>query len=116
MSNCWNITRHSRDYLRSLPEQRRRDAITQTVRSFEGQIIQAANFGKTSHLVDLKQYDKMRKSGVSCNPPPYIPSNEDLLEGFKIMFPDCRVEYAETWEDVRPGVREQKKGILIDWS
>jgi hypothetical protein len=46
----------------------------------------------------------------------YTPTPEDFIEGFKSMFPGCRVEYTDTWEETRPGVREQKRFILIDWS
>jgi hypothetical protein len=68
------------------------------------------------HIVDLREFNRLRTNGVRCHPSPYIPTDEDLVEGFKATFPDCRVEYTEMWEDVRAGVREQKKGILVDWS
>ena len=113
----WHDTNtYSREYLRDLPEKRRRDAISQAVSNLQSQVIQAATAGKVFHLVDLKQFAHMRTSGVHYHPPPYIPTDQDLVEGFKNKFPDCKVEYTEMWEDVRPGVREQKKGILIDWS
>jgi hypothetical protein len=54
------------------------------------------------------------QSGVAYSG--YTPTPEDFIEGFKSMFPGCRVEYTDTWEETRPGVREQKKFILIDWS
>ncbi len=108
-------TTFSREYLRDLPEKRRRDAIEQAVQGLHNQVIQAATFGKMFHIVDIGHLAKMR-GGFKCHPPPYIPTNDDLVEGFKAKFPDCRVEYTEMWEDVRPGVREQKSGILVDWS
>lgn len=43
-------------------------------------------------------------------------TNEELVEGLKEKFPGTRIEYQETWVDVRAGVKEQNKGILIDWS
>ncbi len=107
---------YSRAYLRDLPAKRRRDAIANTVSHMQGDIIQSATSGKAFHIVDLTKYEKMCNSGVRCHPPPYIPTTDDLIEGFRNKFPDCRVEYTETWEDVRPGVREYRKGILIDWS
>ena len=43
-------------------------------------------------------------------------TNEELVEALKEKFPDTKIEYQETWIETRPGVKEQKKGILIDWS
>lgn len=106
----------SRDYLRTLPEKRRRDAIEQAVQGLYSQVIQAATSGKMFHIIDIGHIEKMRTVRPHCHPPPYIPTNDELVEGFKAKFPDCHVEYAEIWEDVRPGVREQKSGILVDWS
>jgi hypothetical protein len=40
----------------------------------------------------------------------------DILEGLKAKFPGCDVELHEEWVDVRPGVREHRSGIRIDWS
>ncbi len=107
---------YSRDYLRDLPAKRRRDAITNAVNHLQGQVIEAATYGKAFYVVDLTHYEKMRNGGACQHPSMYIPTNDDLIEGFANRFPDCRVEYTEIWEDVRPGVRQQRKGILIDWS
>jgi hypothetical protein len=109
-------TVYTRDYLRDLPAKRRREAIAAAVTSLQSKVVEAATCGKTFHLVDLTQYDKMRNGAASQHPPPYIPTNDDLIEGFRNKFPGCRVEYTETWEDVCPGLRQHKKGILIDWS
>lgn len=43
-------------------------------------------------------------------------TNEELIEVLKEKFPDTTVEYQETWVETRPGVKEERKGILIDWS
>ena len=106
----------SRNYLRDLPEKRRRDAIEQAVQGLHNQVIHAATYGKMFHVVDIGHIVKCRSINYRDQSQPYIPTNDDLVEGFKAKFPDCRVEYAEMWEDVRPGVREQKIGILVDWS
>jgi hypothetical protein len=106
-------TTYSREYLLDLPAKRRRDAISSTVFHMQSGVIEAAKLGNTSHLIQL---DASRNPIARSYPPPYIPTADDLIEGFRNKFPDCRVEYAEIWEEVRPGVRQQKKGILIDWS
>jgi hypothetical protein len=116
MSYCHTDITYTRKYLRDLPDKRRRDAISQAVANLRDRVIEAANAGKVFHLVNIQQFAIWRNSKPSCYPPPYIPTDEDLVEGFKNTFPDCKVEYTEMWEDIRPGVREQKKGILVDWS
>lgn len=109
---------YTRAQLQDLPEKRRRDAIRNAMPALRQQVIAAATEGTTFHIVDISQFTKFQNGGfkVHSHPKPYIPTVEDLVEGVKATFPDCRVEYTEMWEDVRPGVREQKKGILVDWS
>ncbi len=108
------------DYLQSLPAKQRRDAIRSAVDNLCQPVLAAATSGKAFHLVNVSQYvrDPSKRNGPAVNsyPPPYIVTIDDLLEGFRDKFPGCKVEYTETWEDVRPGVREQRSGILIDWS
>lgn len=106
----------TRAQLQYLPEKRRRDAICNSMGVLSNQVIQAATSGKMFHIVDLCDFNRLRTNGVRCHPPQYIPTDEDLVEGFKATFPDCKVEYTETWEDTQPGLRKQKKGILVDWS
>ena len=50
-----------------------------------------------------------------AQPAPEGPS-EELLAALKEKFPDCAVSFQEDWIETRQGVRELKKGILIDWS
>jgi hypothetical protein len=44
------------------------------------------------------------------------PPSDELLAGLKEKFPDCGVSFQEDWVETRQGVKELKKGILIDWS
>ena len=107
---------YSREYLRDLPAKRRREAISNAVINLQSEVIQSATCGNSFYIVDLSHFENTRNKGVRSYPPSYIPTKDDLIEGFRNKFPDCKVEYTEMWEDVRPGVRQQKKGILIDWS
>jgi hypothetical protein len=43
------------------------------------------------------------------------PPSDELLTGLKEKFPDCAVSFPEDWVETRQGVKELKKGILIDW-
>ena len=105
----------SREYLQGLPEKRRLDSIKNLVDQYVVAITREAELGKTSYLVNYIANDP-HKGCAKTYPPPYIPTLEDMIEGFMIKFPGCKVGYTETWQETRPGVKEQKKGILIDWS
>ncbi len=110
---------YTREYLQSLPAKHRLEQIHQAVNGLYRQVIDAATRGNAFHMIDVKQYtpEYRKQNGVHCHPPPaYLVTVDDLVEGFKERFPGCYVEYVVTWEDVRPGVREQKSGILVKWS
>ena len=106
---------HSRASLQAAPAERRLDAIRVFIEGANtGHLVKnAASLGKTSYLVALP---KPSASGVHTHPPPYIVTPADILEGLKAKFPGCDVELHEEWVDVRPGVREHRSGIRIDWS
>ncbi len=80
-------------------------------------VLKSANEGKTSHLVEgvkvtVVRLSPFRPGGI---PPPYQITS-DSVSLFQRIFPDCTVTYVEDWFDTKPGVKEFKKGILIDWS
>lgn len=105
-------TTFSRAELQAVPAKRRADAIQSYVGGMWNEVYNSAAAGKTSHFHVLKL---SRPMGTSY-PPPYLVTAEDVLEGLKAKFPDCTVEAVDEWADVRPGVREQRTGIRIDWS
>ena len=102
----------SRAQLHDLPAKRRRQAIVNYCDQLYGPVYQAASEGKTSYLHTLNT----RETGIRYSPTQYIPTPEDILEGLKLKFPDCAISLFDDWVDVRPGVRERRGGILIDWS
>ena len=99
---------HSRASLQAAPAERRLAAIRHFIddnHNKTGIAVQnAAALGKTSYLFALSI------------PPHFTLTSADILEGLKAKFPGCDVELHEEWVDVRPGVREHRSGILIDWS
>jgi hypothetical protein len=101
----------SRAQLQDLPAKRRRQAIVNYCDGLYHPVHEAATLGKTSYL-----HTPNNRGTANCHPPPYIPTPEDILEGLKLKFPDCTVTLFNDWVDVRPGVREQRTGYLIDWS
>ena len=106
-------TTFSRAQLQAIPATRRLEAITRYVDFHLGVVVQtAAAAGKTSYLFVVPK----ARACVATTPPPYQLTADDLLEGIRAKFPDCDVDFDEEWVDVRPGVREHRSGIKIDWS
>lgn len=64
----------------------------------------------------MQAYRRAQKGGVYENLVPPEDRSEELLNGLKEKFPDCSVSFQEDWIETRQGVKELKKGILIDWS
>ena len=54
---------------------------------------------------------KVQESQVQAETP-----SEELLAGLREKFPGCTVSVQEDWVETRQGVKELKKGIMIDWS
>jgi hypothetical protein len=104
----------SREFLQNeqtrFKELLRIQSVTQHVNQHSGMVVGAARDGKTQYTVE------MSSSGVRCGN--YVPTVDDLLEGYRLKFPDCRVEYGETWEPLprNPNQMVKKSGIIIDWS
>ena len=104
---------YSREHLQSLYRKSCLQVVKQKVERMGNEVVRAASQGnKTSHAIAISKEHTM----VASYPGEYIPTNEDLVDGFKQMFPGCSVTLKDDWVDVRPGVREQKTVIVVDWS
>jgi hypothetical protein len=124
----------TREYLQNLPIQRRKEFVNQQCEEYRRRIIDIAARGNTNCLIsvsstnaqgsqvlttkkshnhlDVGAHIGLRIAGQITDPP----STEEIIEYLKEKFPDCKVSYEEQWQDVAPGRRELKKGILVDWS
>ena len=103
----------SRAELQAIPAKRRLDAIRSYIDHHVHQNVQlAAALGKTSYLFVIPKSTNMGQS----HPPAYVVTPDDIVEGLKAKFPGCDVEFNEEWVETRPGVREHRSGIKIDWS
>jgi hypothetical protein len=106
-------TTFSREYLQQLPAETRKTELQALLhKSTSNAVIALARNGITRYLWSAPFQTDMMKRSL----PLAIFTKEELIEGLKEMYPGTRIEYQETWVDARPGVKEQKKGIFIDWS
>jgi hypothetical protein len=105
----------SRADLQAVPAKRRLEAIQGYVENYQiyQSVYNAAATGKTSYLHVIPTD---RSTMGRTYPPAYEVTPDDIVEGFRVKFPDCKVDFSEEWVDVRRGVREQRNGIKIDWS
>ena len=102
----------SREYLQSVPEQRKQEQIDGIVSQFSNYLINAAAQGKTSYM-----YVRPTNSGsAGCWPPPPSLTDAELIAGFFTRFPGCKIYNEEEWVENGPTTRILKKGIVIDWS
>ena len=84
--------------------------VTQQVRQ---SVINAAGQGKTSYL-----WTRQEREFRAALPNQSILEISDamFIEAIQEQFPGTTVEAREEWVETRPGVKEHKKGIFIDWS
>lgn len=100
----------SRADLRALPAKRRLEAIQLFIDHHLGVSVRsAAADGKTNYLFEIPKKTTYRSAAYQVTP-------EDIVEGLKVKYPGCDVEFSEEWVETRPGVREHRSGIKIDWS
>lgn len=101
----------SRDFLQSLPEQRKQEQIDKIIDSFIQNMLEIASSGeKTFHWT--RNY--LPPSGLVAYSSNL--TDAEIIAGFFTRFPGCKIYYEETWVETQPNTRNLKKGIVIDWS
>lgn len=101
----------SRADLQAIPAKLRLETIRRYIDNHLGQNVQHASaLGQTSYLFVIPPPERMRHANE------YVVTPNDIVEGLKVKYPGCDVEFSEEWVETRPGVREQRSGIRIDWS
>ncbi len=109
------VNTYSRADLQQMQEKFRKDNLINFIEyHVVNNICNAAREGKTQYFWT----NPIPKNHIGGYPnQTHIPfTNEELIAILKEKFPDTTVEYQETWVETRPGVKEEKKGIRIDWS
>lgn len=105
----------SRNELRSLPVKHQKEQILEFItKVIQPGVLACAKQGKTQCLWEPPPV-RHHLGGYGFPPlPPF--TTEELIAALQEKFPDSTVKYQETWVETRPGVKEEQKGILIDWS
>jgi len=92
-----SVQTYSREYLQSVPQQKKKEQIDKIVQEIIGDIHIAAAVGGTT-------YRYVRESSELTEP--------EIVAGFFERFPGCKVYYEEAVDHTK----RLKKSIVIDWS
>lgn len=109
------IYTYSRTDLQGMKAKHHKEMISQYIEyNITNYILNKAKEGKTQYFWT----DPVPRNHIGGHPnQAHAPfTNEEIIEALKEKFPDTTVEYQETWIETRPGVKEERKGIVIDWS
>jgi hypothetical protein len=109
-----NIETFSRAYLQGVPEQKKQELLYSIIINFHGSLIQTAQTGKTSYMVEQSVLNGYNNNNI--NPPLPKFTYDELIVAIKKKYPDCKVTYESTWVDTGINNRTRKEGIVIDWS
>lgn len=105
----------SRTDLQALPKKFHDNAIRTYVEDLARIIMESAMNGKTSHTIQIASSGQYSNQYLSdCRG--HSISAEDLVDGLLAKFPGCSVVLHDEWIDIRPGRREQRQQIVVDWS
>ena len=114
---------YSREFLRGIPAEKKREVINRIISTFISDLYNQAASGKTTYMYNTQLLDnynynmnKLRHIGQGGPPPDPEILIDELLAGIRERFPDCDVNYEETWVDQSNNTKVLKKGIIIDWS
>lgn len=100
---------YSRDYLKNIPQERKKQKIDRIVAGIINDIHNAAAAGGTS-------YRYVRSTEVKSYPPDPVLTDAEIVAGFFECFPGCKIYYEDNWVESGKDIKILKKGIVIDWS
>ena len=105
----------SREYLQSIPEQRRQAHINAIINSHSQRILNVAGEGNTSYtyVPDNRIDRQFRQTHGNLQT---VVATEELIAAFQQKFPGCKVSYEENWVNTTPATKVLTTGIVIDWS
>ena len=106
--------RYTAAYLNGLPAQKRAEGVWLYIDRVIAKVLDAATNGKTGFIYEEKHWNYYTQ-GVGHRYP-VKPTMEELTIALQDWFPDSKVELQDFWVDVQPGIREQRRQIVIDWT
>jgi len=102
----------TRAYLKDLPEEHRKELInTFIVKPNIVYLKRTAIQGKTSYVYYENNHNdhcQLRELGPI--------TKEELINGFRKVFPDCTISYEIVVVETTPGLKISQGAIIIDWS
>jgi len=103
----------SRHELLGMRDKHKMAFIVQCIENLSHGVLHAARSGETRHMIEVRNERATGWTGEQ-----YVPTNEDLIEGFRAKFPGCNVQYEESWVTLprTPNQMHKKSGIIVDWS
>lgn len=111
---------YSRKFLQQIPTERKKQRIDGIITSFISDLQTQAASGKTTYMYNTQLLDDYNVNRLRKRPGEFPPDPEilldELLAGIRERFPDCDVNYEETWVDKSNNIKVLKRGIVIDWS
>lgn len=114
---------YSNEYLRSLPQKMRKEYVRNYVSTFEHQVLSAARNGLTSCTFKETNKNnsfiasqKMQSAACGRTWEATPPTQDEIIEILREMFPNSKVTYEEKWVDISRDKKELQKGICVDWS
>jgi len=100
---------YSREYLRSVPDEKKQQMFDQIINNFQYDVINVAATGKTSFMIDITRI----RQNTNCST---IHTDDELVVAIQKRYPDCAVKFDEQWVETGRDTRVRKAGIVIDWS
>ena len=123
---------YSREYLRDLPNSRKRAMLEDIINAFLPQLLTAATMGRAGYLFEYNWVDPNPRTpskpivefGGETFPVPSIAArgiltDEDVVEACKLKFPGCQVSFKGDWHIIKYPTPEKtvfKMGVYISWA
>jgi hypothetical protein len=101
---------YSRSHLQNLCGRNKREALKNYVEGeISDSVLRMARSGKTFyfHTEDVSVFNRIYNVTLT---------RDEIMEAIRSKFPDCTVSNGEMWVETRPGTKEFKKGIVVDWA
>jgi hypothetical protein len=106
---------YTRAYLQSLQTEsiRRKELLEYFIAAQHPYLEKAAREGKKFYFAEIQD---MPQPNRGRDDPYILLTKEELIEGFRKVYPGCALAFKEVWVDITPTTRALKRGVVVDWS